>query len=219
MRYPKDFREQVGELIEQYIEDYIREKGTKYGAISSFSKELHELSEEFLTPELLDVTLATLRTWIPEVKERRKEYYQKPEVKKRQREYKGEYNRDYYQKPEVKKRQREYHQRPEVKERKRRKSVTKWLNRHAQPKYKLTELGFSHLGNIEFFESSNSSTNIRDVFSLFEMGLDTVNLSSVISNVLEDKLYSIELMQRRLLTARYASLLTRLEEEGIIQQV
>ena len=55
----------------------------------------------------------------PEVKEKKREYNQRPEVKEKRRE-KG---REYYQRPEVKEKRREkrreYNQRPEVKEKRR----------------------------------------------------------------------------------------------------
>ena len=63
-----------------------------------------------------------------EVKQRMKEYSQKPEVKQRMKEYKKEYS----QKPEVKQRMKEYRQKPEVKQRKK-----KWNKEYYQKIKKL----------------------------------------------------------------------------------
>jgi hypothetical protein len=55
-----------------------------------------------------------------EVKEKMKEYRQRPEVKEKMKEYHKEYNKEYRQRPEVKEKRKEimkeYNQRPEVKE-------------------------------------------------------------------------------------------------------
>jgi len=59
-----------------------------------------------------------------EVREKKREYNQRPEVKEKMREYNQrpevkEKRRENYQRPEVKEKRREYNQRPEVKEKRR----------------------------------------------------------------------------------------------------
>jgi len=86
-------------------------------------KEIHETltcgSEECVTVALKRREKAQQRNADAKAKlrEKNREYSQRPEVKARAREYMREYQREYTKRPEVKARRREYNQRPKVKAR------------------------------------------------------------------------------------------------------